>query len=515
MEKNLLVKLYSFPMTQQSYLLMTRIHVGPSQVVEWMEKQGPNSSDRLRTTWTPTMDRYFIEIMIEQVQKGHKNNTIFRKKAWKNMVTLFNMEFELGVEKDVLKNRLKKLRTRYFTLKSLLEHGEFCWDETRQMVTADDQVWDDYIKAHPEARAYRTTTVPDFANLSIIFGNENSKGRNNGLDHTVEFTNGMHEGKIGGESGGSQSATISAAHGDQCGSSQLVEGVDNRETPTTERSKTNWKPPMDRYFIEIMLEEIHRGNTSGTSFRKEAWTHMLDLLNSKFGLQLDKETLRVRFRKLRMQYNAVKILLDHGGFHWDETRQMVVASDIVWDNYLKAHPEAQAYRTKTLPCYNDMSVIFRNSSADGGHSFSGHNLDFNDTSGKKIVAFGDPVDIQESSSHSGGGVDTSNQLGKRPFVDPSNSHDSRKARRSTDERMVDALRQMAFAVTSLANNKKENQSSISFEQVVNALKAVPDIDEDLFLDACDLLEDEQKAKMFLALDVTIRKKWLMRKLRPQ
>ncbi|KAA8525104.1 hypothetical protein F0562_007032 [Nyssa sinensis] len=369
-----------------------------SEVEEEAEKQAPSSNDRLRTTWTPTMDRYFIEIMMEA-----------------------------GVVKDVLKNRMKKLRLRYYTMKTLLDHGGFCWDETRQMITADDHVWDDYIKAHPEARPYRTITVPDYANLSVIFGNEHSKGRSNSTGRSVELINGMPEVKTGRESGGSQSPTISASHGDQCAVSLLnLWRKWIRETaPATEHSKTSWTPPMDRYFIEIMLEQISQGNSTGSTFQKEAWAHMLELFNSKFGMQLDKETLRVRLRKLRMQYNAMKHLLDHGGFCWDETRQMVVANDNVWDNYLKAHPEARSYRTKTLPNYNDLCVIYGNPSADGRHSCLGHNMDFNDTSGKKIVVLGNSVgDIQESSSHSGGGADTSNQLGKRPtrsFTLPSSS----------------------------------------------------------------------------------------------
>ncbi|KAK9274192.1 hypothetical protein L1049_019006 [Liquidambar formosana] len=505
-------------MTLQECPPETKINVliRPSQVVEGLDKEAPGNTDRSRTTWTPTMDRFFIEIMMEQVHKGYKNNTIFRKKAWRNMVTLFNKKFGLGVEKDVLKNRLKKIRLRYYAMKYLLDHGGFRWDDTRQMVTADDHVWDDYIKVHPEARPYRTMTVPDYKNLSVIFGNENANGRYNSSGRSADLANEIIEVKIGGESGGSQSPTISATHGDQSVSSQLIEGINNHETtPSTDRSKTNWTPPMDRCFIEIMLEQVRRGYHTGNTFRKEAWAHMLELFNLKFGLQLDKETLRNRFRKLRMQYNALKIILDQNGFCWDETRQMVVADDLVWDNYLKAHPEARLYRTKTVPNYNDLCMIYGKSNGGKRHSFSSLNMDFNNNSGTMIVASGDPVvDVQESSSHSGGGVDTSNQLGKRPSVEPLNSQDSRKTQRSTNEGMVDALRQMAVAVTSLANIKKENESSISCEHVVNALKAVPDMDEDLFLDACDLLEDEQKAKMFLALDITIRKKWLMRKLRP-
>jgi len=80
--------------------------------------------------------------------------------------------------------------------------------------------------------------------------------------------------------------------------------------------------------------------------------------------------------------------------------------------------------------------------------------------------------------------------------------------------MANALREMTVVVTSFTKKpKKEN--SILIEDVVDVLQAMPDMDDDLLLDACDFLEDEKKGRIFLALDASLRKKWLMRKLRQQ
>ncbi|KAJ6334443.1 hypothetical protein OIU78_011346 [Salix suchowensis] len=82
--------------------------------------------------------------------------------------------------------------------------------------------------------------------------------------------------------------------------------------------------------------------------------------------------------------------------------------------------------------------------------------------------------------------------------------------------MASALREMATAVSSLSDKRKvENSNSDSIEKVIESIQALPEMDEDLVLDACDLLEDELKAKTFMALDVKLRKKWLLRKLRPE
>ena len=109
---------------------------------------------------------------------------------------------------------------------------------------------------------------------------------------------------------------------------------------TNDRTRTYWTPIMERYFIDLMLEQMHRGNRIGHTFSKQAWTDMLTVFNAKFGSQYDKDVLKSRYTNLWKQFNDVKILLGQSGFSWDESQQMVVADDYVWNAYIKVHPLA-------------------------------------------------------------------------------------------------------------------------------------------------------------------------------
>lgn len=106
-----------------------------------------NGNERLRTVWTPEMDQYFIELMLEQVRKGNRfEDHLFSKRAWKIMSCSFTAKFKFPYGKDVLKNRHKTLRNLFKSVKNLLREDGFSWDETRQMVAADNCVWDEYLK---------------------------------------------------------------------------------------------------------------------------------------------------------------------------------------------------------------------------------------------------------------------------------------------------------------------------------------------------------------------------------
>ena len=92
------------------------------------------------------MDRYLIDEMLEEVRKGLKLNYTFNNQAWIDMFMLFEERFSLQHDKDFIKRNSKSLEKQYFDMKNLLEQRQFSWDETQQMVTAFDDVWDAYVK---------------------------------------------------------------------------------------------------------------------------------------------------------------------------------------------------------------------------------------------------------------------------------------------------------------------------------------------------------------------------------
>lgn len=106
----------------------------------------PSGTDRTRTYWTPPMDRFLIDLLLEHVKSGNKLGQTFFTQAWNDMVTSFNEQFKSQYDKDVLKNRYKHLRKQFSDVDNLLQQSGFSWDDTREMVAAEDHVWDAYTK---------------------------------------------------------------------------------------------------------------------------------------------------------------------------------------------------------------------------------------------------------------------------------------------------------------------------------------------------------------------------------
>lgn len=111
-----------------------------------MESDQSSNPQTGRTTWTPPMDRLFIGLMEDQVQKGQLLDGQFSKYAWTHFVDNFKQSFGSSFTKDVLKNRMKTLKKNYVVVSTLRGQSGFGWDQSREIVIADDAVWDDYIK---------------------------------------------------------------------------------------------------------------------------------------------------------------------------------------------------------------------------------------------------------------------------------------------------------------------------------------------------------------------------------
>ncbi|KAA8525642.1 hypothetical protein F0562_007476 [Nyssa sinensis] len=436
-------------------------------------------SERSRTYWTPPMDRYLIDLLLDQVHRGNRIGQTFITQAWIEMVTSFNAKFRSRHDKDVLKNRYKHLRRQYNDIKILLEQSGFSWDETREMVTAEDHVWDAYIKAHPDARSYRVKTVPSYQKLCVIYGQDNSDGRYSRLARNVEPDSEFPLLMIG-------------------------EAKDGEFLSSTD-PLIDWTPLMDHHFIELMLEQVRQGNKIDHTFDEQAWVPMVASFNEKFGIHYEKYVLENRYICLMNQYIDISSLLNQNGFAWDETEQIIVADDEIWEAYIKDQPDAISYRDKILEHYNDLCMIFGSGTMDVQLSCQGPGIE-TDHHPLDMEMIEIPGDIQIPIMD----LVTSDQGKKRPTLTPVLGHSS-KVQKIVKGEMQEAFTDMAGVVTKLVN-KKAYKNDISIESTIDALQAIPDIDDELLLDACDLLEDERKAKTFLALDATLRKKWLLRKL---
>ncbi|TQE13927.1 hypothetical protein C1H46_000558 [Malus baccata] len=60
---------------------------------------------------------------------------------------------------------------------TLRSNSGFGWDANTKRFVAEDEVWEEYFKAHPDQRGIRTKSCDDFEDLQIVLGNATATGK--------------------------------------------------------------------------------------------------------------------------------------------------------------------------------------------------------------------------------------------------------------------------------------------------------------------------------------------------
>ncbi|KAJ9180208.1 hypothetical protein P3X46_008483 [Hevea brasiliensis] len=442
------------------------------------DQSGPaklNNSYCWRTDWTPPMDRRFIDLMLEHVRQGSMVNLRFNRQAWSDMAAKFSAEFGSQHDKDFLKSRFMNLRKQFNGMKNLLDLKGFAWDELRQMIIADDDLWNSYLKENPDAWSYCNRTLPNYNDLFLIFGGTNNNAR---LDHSCH----------------------SMAADDYVLGLNFCEDDGLSPVDFDHPSQVNWTKTMEVFFIELLLEWVLKGNKIGQTFNEHAWSWIIALFNEKFGLLCEKDAAESWYLSLMEEYENITDLLNENGFSWDETEQKIIAADDDWQSYIEEHPYAIKYRDQILSSYDVLCVIYGNEVPVGRSSNLGVKMEIDIDMG--LEGINADVNLTEE-------FETYDHRKKRKLVTPSTSVASRKVQRQKMEDPKELGRKLDVVKTMGSREAKEH---MSIEVIVDALQAIPDMDDELFLEACQLLENEKKAKVFVGMDVNQRRKWLFRKL---
>lgn len=122
--------------------MASRVTRSSRQLPQQVEQQ-------LRARWTNGLTKIFVDLLVDQVQRGNRLNNSFSKKAWQIMCDDFYRKTSLRWDKEQLKNRYAVLRRQYAIVNSLLDQSKFSLDESTGVITANDEEWAKCIKVCP------------------------------------------------------------------------------------------------------------------------------------------------------------------------------------------------------------------------------------------------------------------------------------------------------------------------------------------------------------------------------
>ncbi|XP_049388879.1 uncharacterized protein At2g29880-like [Solanum stenotomum] len=220
----------------------------------------------------------------------------------------------------------------------------------------------------------------------------------------------------------------------------------------------------------------------------------------------------------------------HSGFGWNEETRKVDVEDDVWEQYLAAHPKDSKYRTKTLPDYNTLALIFGDTVADGRNGCEINDVeDFqseftdDDIAAEKVTVSAENTQFVDQDD----GYFVQNMNFTSPEITQSSNQEKRAGKRHLDEQptLTSRPKRIKNSIGNSLAKSVDRWTAIAEEQIrlqhepknTSAEKLMPlilelDFDDEWTMQTVDLLVDKRNAEFFAAMPPELRKKWVMRKL---
>uniref|UniRef100_A0A7N0U352 Myb/SANT-like domain-containing protein n=1 Tax=Kalanchoe fedtschenkoi TaxID=63787 RepID=A0A7N0U352_KALFE len=215
-----------------------------------------SKQERSRTRWTPSLDKIFADLVVEQIRLGNRPNNVFDKKTWNQIRDRFNSQTDLNFNNNQLRKHLDVLRTRYHNLKSTFDQPDFSVDVSFGIGL---ELWDD-IGAQPKHEAIRVKDSPIYEQLCTIFSDSGCDGKYARSSHYEELDK-----SIGAVGGPISSNPDSGTPHSETPSSNCVEGVpslsENAKKNTADRKR---KCPFDGQPMPLQsgMEQETKKNTA-------------------------------------------------------------------------------------------------------------------------------------------------------------------------------------------------------------------------------------------------------------
>ncbi|CAN0829660.1 hypothetical protein LINGRAPRIM_LOCUS3030 [Linum grandiflorum] len=147
-----------------------------------MQKKGqlPPSQSRPYLAWNDAMDEVLTRVLLDQANKGNKGDGDWKVQAFQAVVDEVRILLGTTVTKGNVKNRLRNWKQHYRMISDIQNRsGVSLWDEEKKKVVitienASD--WENYLKDHPDARAYANKEIKNWDNIVLLCGNDRVVG---------------------------------------------------------------------------------------------------------------------------------------------------------------------------------------------------------------------------------------------------------------------------------------------------------------------------------------------------
>eukprot|EP00268_Persea_americana_P045506 TRINITY_DN4641_c0_g1_i14.p1 TRINITY_DN4641_c0_g1~~TRINITY_DN4641_c0_g1_i14.p1 ORF type:complete len:208 (-),score=34.06 TRINITY_DN4641_c0_g1_i14:232-855(-) len=139
-------------------------------------QKGKEKAETSRAVWSENMKKIFLDLCIEEVLQGGRPGSNFKAQSWTKIIEGFKVKTGLLYEQKQLKNQWDLMIKQYNAWTTLCGQTGVGYNEATQTITMEPERWDEYLKGHPDAKIFRTTSLSFPNEMTTLFGGTQARG---------------------------------------------------------------------------------------------------------------------------------------------------------------------------------------------------------------------------------------------------------------------------------------------------------------------------------------------------
>ncbi|CAL9016806.1 unnamed protein product [Prunus brigantina] len=309
----------------------------------------------------------------------------------------------------------------------------------------------------------------------------------------------------------------------------------------------SWTMDDTNELLHLLVDAINSGlrDANGSLSKQNVERVILPRLNAKIRFPKTYNHYLSRMKWFKKQYNKMSMLMrNNSGFGWDPIAKTFTASEEVWKDYLKSHPSHSKLREKSVVDYEDLKIVVGGGTATGNGSialgaddtdattYGEENRDFGmedfsyDPNNDAFIApnhyepsYQPPSPRQCSPpSHSPLGSEVPTEKPSRNKRNRSEYEVSSSSVGTNNQAKV--LESLSIGIETISANfvkisnlmEKRERDRDRERDIWDAIKEIPNLDDNTRYMAGELLSNKAKKDLFLKMSLEERSSWIKFKL---
>ncbi|CAL2242860.1 unnamed protein product [Prunus armeniaca] len=299
--------------------------------------------------------------------------------------------------------------------------------------------------------------------------------------------------------------------------------------------------------LHLLVDAINSGlrDANGSLSKQNVERVILPRLNAKIRFPKTYNHYLSRMKWFKKQYNKMSMLMrNNSGFGWDPIAKTFTASEEVWKDYLKSHPSQSKLREKSVVDYEDLKIVVGGGTATGNGSialgvddtdattYGEENRDFGmedfsyDPNNDAFIAPNHYEPSYQPPSPRQCSPPSYSPLGSEvPTEKPSRNKRNRSEYEVSSSSVgtnnqAKVLENLSIGIETISANfvkisnlmEKRERDRDRERDIWDAIKEIPNLDDNTRYMAGELLSNKAKKDLFLKMSLEERSSWIKFKL---